>query len=138
MILNVEVDLLQPLLDIEAWATLAYPRQVSMTDNLGFGIIYGKTLQKLYHAALLGFRASVGWDAVGIETALVTDADAMGVVMLGMGANHLLGTARVNGAILGDVVVVADGTEATSLVAGFQGFYCEVLIHTSGTAMYHD
>ena len=109
-----------------------------MTDDLGFGIVYGKTLQKLYHGALLGFRASVGGIAFLIETALVANADAVGVVMLGMSADLLLGTARVDGAILGDVIVIADGAEATSLVAGFQSFYREVLIHTGGTAMYHD
>jgi hypothetical protein len=37
--------------------------------------------------------------------------------MLGMGTDHLLGTAWVDFAILGDVVVVTGGGEASCLVA---------------------
>ena len=48
--------------------------------------------------------------------------------MLGMGADHLLGTAWVDFAILGDVVVVTGGFEASSLVAGFEVFYREIAV----------
>ena len=128
--LNVEVDLFQPCLNIKARTTFANPGEVTVTDDLGFGIVYGKALQKLYHTAVLGFCSSVGRIAFLIETALVTYAYAVGVVMLGMGSYHFLRTARVDFAILRNVIVVADGLEATSLVAGFQSFYREVLIHT--------
>ena len=76
---------------------------------------------------LLGWCAGVGGMAVGIETALVADADAVEVVMLGMGADFFLGTTGVEVAVLGDVIVVTDGAEATSLVAGFECLYWEVL-----------
>ena len=58
--------------------------------------------------------------------------------MFGMGANHFLGTAGIDLAILGDVVVVADGLEATSLVAGFKVFDREVAVDLSGRAMNDD
>ena len=109
-----------------------------MTDELGFGIVYGKTLQKLYHGALLGFRASVGRIAFLVETAFVANADAVGIVMLGMGAYHFLGTARIDFTILGDVVMVADGLEATSLVAGFKVFHREIAVGSGGRAMNDD
>ena len=48
--------------------------------------------------------------------------------MLGMGADHLLGTAWVDFAILGDVVVVTGGGEASGLVAGFEVFYREISV----------
>ena len=48
------------------------------------------------------------------------------------------GAGFVDFAILGDVVVVADGFETSCEVAGFQGFDCEVLCHTRGTAMQYD
>ena len=38
--------------------------------------------------------------AVGIETALVANANAVGIVMLGMSAGHILGTAWVDHAVL--------------------------------------
>ena len=62
--LNVEIDLFQPCLNIKAWAGFANPREVTMTDDF---------------------------------------------------------------AIFRYVVVIADGREATSFVAGFQGFYREIL-----------
>ena len=47
-------------------------------------------------------------------------------------------TAGIDHAILRNVVVVADALEASCLVAGFQGFYREVLVNTCGTAIYHN
>ena len=46
-----------------------------MADDFGFGIVEAEALQKLLHAALLGFGSRIGRIAVGIQTALVTDAD---------------------------------------------------------------
>ena len=69
-----EVYLFQPLLDIKAGTALFDPGEVSMTDNLGFGIVGAETLQKFYHATLLGFGPGVGRVAAGIQAALVTDA----------------------------------------------------------------
>ena len=40
-LLDVEVDVLEPLLDIEARAGLLDPGEISMADNLGFGIVEG-------------------------------------------------------------------------------------------------
>ena len=121
-----EVDRLQPILDIETRTGLFDPGEVSVTEDLGFGIVGAEALEKFYHGLLLGRSASVGGIAVGIETALVANANAVGVVMLGMGAGFALGAAWVDHAVFRDVVVVADGSEATSLVAGFQGFYREI------------
>ena len=44
-------------------------------------------MEEILHRAELGGSASVGWIAVRIETAFVADADAVGIVMLGMGAD---------------------------------------------------
>ena len=121
-----KVDCFQPILNIKTRTGLLDTGEVSVTEDLGFGIVGAEALEKLYHGLFLGWGSGIGWTAVGIKAALVADADAVGVVMLGMGAGHLLGTARIDGAVLGDVVVVADGAEATSLVAGFQGFYWEI------------
>ena len=130
-----EVDRLQPIFDIETRTGLLDPGEVSMTENLGFGIVGAEALEKFYHGLLLGWSASVGWVAVGIETALVANADAVGVVMLGMGADFALRAAGVDYSIFRDVVVVADGAEATSLVAGFQGFYREIPVNPCGCTM---
>ena len=133
-----EVDRLQPILNIETRTGLLDPGEVSVTEDLGFGIVGAEALEKFYHRLLLGWSACVGWIAVGIETALVADADAVGVVMLGMGAGFALGAAWVDHAVLRDVVVVTDGTEATSLVAGFQGFYWEIPGYPCGGTVDYD
>ena len=133
-----EVDRLQPILDIETRTGLLDPWEVSVTENLGFGIVGAEALEKFYHGLLLGWRAGVGGIAVGIETALVANANAVGVVMLGMGAGFALGTAGIDHAVFRDVVVVADGSEATSLVAGFQGFYWEIPGYPCGGTMDYD
>lgn len=58
--------------------------------------------------------------------------------MLGMGADHLLGTARVDFAILGDVVVVTGGLETSSLVTGFEVFDREITVGSGSRAMNYD
>ena len=58
--------------------------------------------------------------------------------MLGMGAIHLLRTAWIDFAILGDVVVVTDGLEATSLVTGFKVFDREIAVGSGGRAVDND
>ena len=75
---------------------------------------------------------------MGIESAFVADADGVGVVMLGVCADGWLGAAGVDGAVLGDVVVVADGGEAACLVAGFKGCHGEVLGDAGGGAVDDD
>ena len=58
--------------------------------------------------------------------------------MLGMGTDHLLGTTWVDFSILGDVVVIADGLEATSLVTGFKVFDREIAVGSGGRAVDND
>ena len=58
--------------------------------------------------------------------------------MLGMGADHLFGTARVDFAILGDLVVVTGGDEASSLMTGFEVFYREISVDSGCRAVDYD
>ena len=58
--------------------------------------------------------------------------------MLGMGADHLLGTAWIDFTILGDVVVVTRGLETSSLMAGFEIFYREISVGSGRRAVNND
>ena len=78
-----EMDRGEPLLDIKTGTLLVNAREISMTQNLGFRIVDTETLQKLSHRCLLRWCAGVGRTGFGIQTTLVTDADAVGVVMTG-------------------------------------------------------
>ena len=107
------MDVGKPLLDIETWTLLVNAREISMTQDFGFRIVGAEALQKLSHRSLLGWRAGVGRTGFGIQTTLVTDADAAGVVMTGMSARLRLRTARINHSVLRDVIVITDVTETT-------------------------
>ena len=90
------------------------------------------------HRILLGRRSGVGYAASGIQSALIADGDAVGVVVSGVSSDLSLRATRVEGTILGDVVVIADGFETSGEVAGFQVFYREVLGHTGCRAVQYD
>jgi len=134
----VEVDVFEPLLGVEAWTLLANAGEVTMTEDGGIGIVEAERVEEFLHRYLLGEGTGVGWFAVGIESALIADGDAVSVVVSGVGADLSLWAARVEGTILGDVVVVADGFETSGEVTGFQVFYREVLGHTGCRAVQYD
>ena len=136
--LDAEFDVFEPLLGVEARTLLANAGEVTMTEDGGIGVVEAEALEEFFHRYLLGEGTGVGRFAVGIESALIADGDAVSVVVSGVSTDLSLWAARVEGTILGDVVVVADGFETSGEVAGFQGFDCEVLCHTRGTALQYD
>ena len=98
-----------------------------MAKNFGIGIIDLQATEQRNHSTFLSRSASIGGISVGIEASFVADSNAVGIVAASVGSNHILGAALVHLAILGDVVVVADGFKAAGFVTGFEGFYREVL-----------
>ena len=58
--------------------------------------------------------------------------------MLGMSADHLLGTAWVDFAILGNVVVITDGLETSRLMTGFEVFDREIAVGSGCRAVNND
>ena len=136
--LDAEFDVFEPLLGVEARTLLANAGEVTMAEDGGIGIVEAEAMEKFLHRHLLSEGTSVGRFAVGIESALIADADAVGIVVSGMSANLSLRSARVEGAVLGDIVVVADGFETSCEVAGFQVFYREVLGRTGCRAVQYD
>lgn len=65
---------------------------------------------------LLG-RPGIGRTALGVETSLIADANAVLIVVLSMGASEVFMTRLVHLTITGDVIVVG-GEAETGLVAG--------------------
>ena len=130
-----DFDVFEPFLGIEARAFLAHAREVTMTEDGGIGIVETEALEEFFHRYLLGEGTGVGWFAVGIKSALIADGDAVGVVVSGVGADLSLWATRVEGTVLGDVVVVADGFETSGEMTGFQVFYREVLGRTGCRAV---
>lgn len=62
----------------------------------------------------------------------------MGVVVPGVGSYHRLGSAGVDLAVAGDVIMIANGYEAAGLVAGFEGLNTEAAVCPGGGAVDDD
>ena len=123
---------------IKAGTLFLDPGKVTMTKDLGIGIIDLQAAEQCDQSMLLSGGTGIGGIAVGIEASFVADSNAVGIVAAGMGSNHILGAALVHLAILGDVVVVADGFEAAGFVTGFEGFHREILCNLGCGAMKDD
>ena len=133
-----EVDVFEPVSNIEARTVLSDIRQVAMAQDLGIGIIHAQAMQQFLHRHLLCQGTGVGGMAVRVESALIADTYGVGVVVAGMSPCDALRPAGIEGAVLGDVIVIADGVEAACLMTGFQLFNSEVLVHSRGAAMHHN
>ena len=103
-----------------------------MTKDPGIGIIGLQSAKQRDKRLLLSRGTGVHFFALGIETSLVANANRVGVVATGMGSNHILGAALVEFAILGDVIVVADGLISSGHVTGFEVILCELTSDASG------
>jgi len=90
--------------------------QFAVADDLGIGIVLLQGAEQPEEGLLLGRGAGVGGAATVVETSLVADADGVGIVVSGVGADHLLGTAEVQLSVAGDVVVIAAALPAAGLV----------------------
>lgn len=109
-----------------------------MAYDAGIGVVEAEAPKERCHAALLGVGAGVSRDATGIEAALVADAYGVGVVVPGVGSYHRLGSAGVDLAVAGDVIMIANGYEAAGLVAGFEGLNTEAAVCPGGGAVDDD
>ena len=104
-------------LGIETGTILTDTRKVAMTEDGGIGVVFLQTAEQSDEGLLLFGRSGIGRTAVGVKTALIADADAVLVVVLGMGTDEVFMTRLVHLTITGDVIVVG-GEAETGLVAG--------------------
>ena len=84
--LDVEIYQLQPSLDIKRRTVFVNVRQIAVAQYLCIRIGEAEALQKRIQSLILGWSARIGRLAVLVETSLITDADAVGIVMTGMGS----------------------------------------------------
>ncbi len=106
-----------------------------MADNLSIGIVLFQRDKQRVESELLGWCPGVVGTALLVEAALIADADGVGVVVAGMGPDHLLGTALEELAVAGDVVVVAAALPATGLVHLVELLHGDVLVRPRGRAV---
>ena len=104
------------LTDGEGRAGFVDALEFAMANDQGIGVVYFKRTEQREESLLLGWGTGIFGYAFGIESALVADADGVGVVMAGMGPYHLLRATEVELTVAGNVVVVAAAFPATGLV----------------------
>jgi len=71
--------------------------------------------QQLAHSHLLGFRPRIAGFSVGVQAALVNDADTVLVSVLAVSTDHLIRTTILDGAVATDNLVVATTILETTL-----------------------
>ena len=109
-----------------------------MADNLSIGIVLFQRDKQRVESELLGWCPGVGGAALLIETALVADADGVGVIMPGVGADHLFRTTEVQLSVAGDVVMVAAALPAFGFVHLVELLHGDVLVGPRGRAVNDD
>lgn len=133
-----EVDFLEPCLGIKTRTILLHTRQIAVAQDGGIRIILSQRIQQLLKRNLLRLSTRIRRMTILVQTTLVADANAMQVVVTGMRTHLVLMTARKQSAVLGDVIMVTNLCEATSLVARLQILNAEVLVHTGSAAMHYN
>ena len=102
---------------IEAGTVFVDAREVAVTEDDGVGVVDAEGLQQSVQGGFLRCSAGVLGTALGVETSFVADADAVLVVVAGVGAGEVLMAGLVQLAVALYVVVVAGEAEA-AVVAG--------------------
>jgi len=119
---------------IKARTVLADARQVTVAQDDGLGVVDAQRLQQGVQGGLLFWGAGILGTALGIQSALVADADGVLVVVAGVGADEVLVARLVHFAVAGDVVVVASESEP-AVVAGDERRHRERLVLPRRTAV---
>ena len=83
-----------------------------MASDEGFGELFLELDQEGDEGAALGEGAGVLGLAAGIEAAFVADADGAAVEGTAMGADFVQSAVLSGGAVLADIVMIADVDEA--------------------------
>ena len=131
---GVILNVLVLLLGIEARTVLADARQVAVAQNQRLGVVFAQVFQQGPEGGLLLWGAGVLGTALGVQSALVADADGVLVVVAGVGADEVLVACLVHLAVAGDVVVVA-GESEPAVVAGDERRHREGLVLPRRTAV---
>ena len=131
---GVILNVLVLLLGIEAGAVLVNARQVAVAQDDGFGVVDEQRLQQGVQGGLLLWGAGVLGTALGVQSTLVADADAVLVVVAGVGTDEVLVAGLVDLAVAGDVVMVA-GESEPAVVAGDERRHRKGLVLPRRTAV---
>ena len=123
----------EPLLDVETGAGTVGELVVAVDG--GDGVLFLEVFYQLEEGEALGFGAGVSGMSIGIESADIDDADALGVVAWAMGTDLLNGAARVDAAVRIDDIMIADVTPAEGTVVAADALHGADSVGACGGAM---
>ena len=106
--------------------------EFAMAHDFGIGVVDLQRAEQGDECCTLSRGTGIGRATTVIETALVTDTNGVGIVMPGMGSDHLFGAADVELAITGDVVVVATAVPAFGTVHLVEQLERQMLVRAGG------
>ena len=118
---GVILNILILLLGIEAGTVFVDVGEVAVTEDDCLGVVDAERLEQGVQGSFLRCSAGVLGTALGVETALVADADGVLVVVAGMGAGEVLVAGLIYLAVALYVVVVAGEAEAAVVTGDERG-----------------
>ena len=133
---RLEAVFFAPTLDVEARAGFGGVLVVAV--DRGDVVFLHQVLHQLEQGETLERGAGVSRSTVGIKAADISDADAVGVVALGVCARLLDRTASVDAAIGVDDIMIADVVPTEALMVAADAFDGAVGIGSGGGAMDDD
>ena len=86
--------------------------ELAVAEDLGIRVVELQRSEQSDKGGTLGWSTGIGSTAFLVETALITETNRVGIVMPGMGSDHLLRTAQMKLTVTSDVVVVAASVPA--------------------------
>ena len=125
------IEIVAVLLTGEAGAGFVDALQFAMSHDLGIGVIDLQGSEQGDEGCTLGRGASVFSTAFLVETTLVADSDGVGIVVSGMGSDHLLGAAEVELTITRNIIVVATTVPAFGTVHIVEHLKRQVLVRAA-------
>lgn len=131
----VEVGVLA--LRIQTGTGLVDVGQIAVADDLGLGVGQLQTLQEVVEGGLLRWCSGIFIATLRVETAFVTDANGVLVVVAGVGSSHFLRTTEMDFSISGNIVVVAATIPTASSVTAVEVFERKFLITAGCAAVQH-
>ena len=112
--------------------------EVAVTADAAAGVVHAHEHQQDVEGMLLVDGAGIGGTAVFVKAAFIADADAVGVVALGVSAGLGDGTEGFDVAVLTDVEMIACAGEAPAQVVCCQVVFRVVAVAAGGGTVDND
>ena len=105
--------------------------EFTVTEDFGIGVIDLQGSEQGDEGCTLGRGTGVFSTTFLVETTLVADSDGVGIVVSGMGSDHLFGTAEVELTITRNIIVVATTVPAFGTVHIVEHLKRQVLVRAA-------